>query len=168
MEDNIAQNVRQPYVVRTISSRHTQCCRKMVMQNLQDFRKTKQCVVQFPHCSLAVIVQFSAVVVRFAAFLQQPCRKQTVISRWSVGFRKTNALVTNYNVSRTNTCVSCSSIATALRVFQLSCVLQKTHKNPKENEPVKNLVLDVVAILRCGLQHLEAAARNPEMFNDRA
>ena len=40
-------------------------------------------------------------------------------------------------------CVPCSSLAEALRALQLSCVLQKSHKNRKENEHVENLVFDV-------------------------
>ena len=71
--------IRQPYDVRTISSRHTQGCRKTVMQNLQDCRKTKRYVVRFPHCSGVGIVRVSIVVVRFAAFLRQPAIKPTVI-----------------------------------------------------------------------------------------
>ena len=42
----------------------------------------------------------------------------------------------------------CSSLATALRVLQLPCVLQKSHKNRKENEHVEYLVFDVAAALR--------------------
>ena len=49
-----SQNVRQPYDVRTIISRHMQGCPKMVMQNLQDCRKTKRYVVRFPLCSRAI------------------------------------------------------------------------------------------------------------------
>ena len=70
--------VRSPYDVRMISSRHMQGCRKTVMQNLQDCRKTKRYVVRSPHCSRAVIVRFSVVVVRFVAFLRQPCDKAQV------------------------------------------------------------------------------------------
>ena len=44
-------------------------------KKIQDCRKTKRYVVRFPHCSRAVIVRFSVVVIRFAAFLQQPCDK---------------------------------------------------------------------------------------------
>ena len=36
----------------------------------------------------------------------------------------------------------------ALHVLQLSCVLQKSNKNHKENEHVENLVFDVAAALR--------------------
>ena len=45
-------------------------------------------------------------------------------------------------------CVPCSSLATTLRVLQLSCVLKKSLKNRKENEHVESLVFDVAAALR--------------------
>ena len=42
---------------------------------MQDFRKTKINVVQYPQCGHASVVQISAVVVRFSEFLRQPCNK---------------------------------------------------------------------------------------------
>ena len=45
-------------------------------------------------------------------------------------------------------CVSCSRLAAALCVLQLSHVFQKTHTNRKENEHVEYLVFDVAAALR--------------------
>ena len=137
-----SQNVRQPYNVLTISSRHMQGRRKTVMQNLQDCHKTKKYVVPFPLCNRAVIVRFSVVVVRFAAFLWQPCYKAhghlaIVLRVW----RNITSVV------RTP-CVSCSSLAAASRVLRLSYVSQKTHTNRKENEHVENLFFDVAAALR--------------------
>ena len=58
----------------TIISRHMQGYHKMVKQNLQDCRKTKRYVVRLPHCSSAVIVGFSAVVVRFLVILAAALR----------------------------------------------------------------------------------------------
>ena len=70
----------------------------------------------------------------------------------------------NYYVSRTNT----------LRALQLSCILQKSHKNHKENEHVENIVFDDAAILffrkavlGCCSQHSAAAARNSEICRRR-
>ena len=44
--------------------------------------------------------------------------------------------------------VSCSSLAAALRVLQLSYVFQKMQTNRKENEHVENLVFDIAVALR--------------------
>ena len=108
-----SQDVRQPYDVRTIISRHMQGCRKTVMQNLQDCRKKKKRYgVRFLHCSRAVIVRFSAVVIRFPTFLRQPCDKAHGYLAVVLRPRKTYAWLANYYVSRTNT----------LRVLQQSCV----------------------------------------------
>ena len=67
------------------------------------------------------------------------------------------------------TCVSCSSLATALCVLRLSYVSQKTQTNRKENEHVENLLRQPcdlafrTAVLRCCSQHREAAVRNQEI-----
>ena len=61
----ITSNVRQPYDVRTIISRQMKGCRKTVMQKLQDCRKT------FNDTSYVS----RTAVVRFAAFLRQPCEQ---------------------------------------------------------------------------------------------
>ena len=47
-----SQTVSQPYDARTISSCHMQGCRKTVMQNLQDCRKTKRYVAVWSLCDL--------------------------------------------------------------------------------------------------------------------
>ena len=66
-------------------------------------------------------------------------------------------------------CVSCSSLATALCALRLSYVFQKTKTNRKENEHVENSLrqpCDLVfrtTVLRCCLQHREAAIRNQEI-----
>ena len=159
-----SQDLRQPYNVRTIISRHMQDSH----ENLQDCRKTKRYIVQFPHCSRAVIVGFSAEVVRFAAFLRQPCDKAhrylAAILPLSCGF-----------------CKTLRDWQTITSVVQTPCVWQQpcscpTHTNRKENENVKNLVFDVGAALRPCFSYgslavlftpRKAAARNPEIFRRR-
>ena len=73
----------------------------------------------------AAIVQIAAIVVRFAAFLRQPCNKAHDYLSVMLGLR------TNMSVVGTP-CVPCISLAAGLRVLQLSCVLQKSHKNREE------------------------------------
>ena len=113
ISQSITQNVRQPYDVRTLTSRHMQGCRKMVMQNLKDCRKTMRYFVQFLHRSRAAIVRFSAVVIRLADFLRQPCNKAHGLAAW----------VANYNVCRTNTLCAlqqyCGSLACLVAVLRL-------------------------------------------------
>ena len=121
-----SQNESQSYDIRTISSCHMQGCRKTVMQNLQDCRKTKRYVVRFPHCSRAVIVRFSVVVVRFAAFLRQPCDKAH--GHLAIVLR----LAKNY-VSHTNTLHvlqhSRGSLACLAAVLRLS---ENAHKSQRK------------------------------------
>ena len=61
--------------------------------------------------------------------------------------RQINGLRTITSVVRTP-CVPCSSLAATLHVLQLSCVLQKSHKNRNENRHVENLVFDIAAALQ--------------------
>ena len=104
-----SQNVGQSSNVRMIISCHLQGCRKTLMQNLQDCRKTKRYVVQFPHCSRAVIV-------RFAVFLRQPCNKAhvhlAVVSR---------PLYDKY-VAGKLLCQSCIHLACLAAVLRQPCV----------------------------------------------
>ena len=122
--------VRHPYDARTISSHRMQGCRKTAMQNLKDCRKKKPYVVRFPHCSRAVIVRFSVDV------SQHSCGslviKRTIIVRQSCGFRKTNAWLAKYYVSRTNTLrvlqQSCGSLACLPAVLRLSEYAHKSQR----------------------------------------
>ena len=117
-------------------------------RRLQDghakFCMTKRYVARFPHCTGAFIdMSILAVVVRFAAFLRQPCDKAY---GYLAAFVRQMHGITITSVVRTP-CMSCSSLATASHVLQLSYVFQKTHTNRKENEHVENLVFDVAAAL---------------------
>ena len=161
-----SQDIRQPYVVRTISSCHMQGCCKTVMQNLQDCRMTKRYIIRFPHCSRAVIVRFSFVVVHFVAFLQQSCDK--AYSYLAIVLRLSKDKCVAGKILHQ----SYEHLACLAAVLRQSYVSQKTHTNRKETEHVENLVSDMRqpcdlvcrrAVLRCSILHLEAAARNAEI-----
>ena len=165
-----SQNVRQPY---DVSSRHMQGCRKTVMQNLQDCRKTKRYVVQFQHCSRAVIVRFSVLVVRFAAFLRQLCDKAQGYLAIVLQLSKDKCLAGEI-LRQSYDHLAC--LAAVLRQPCVSCGCRTSLRKRKQIEKkmnmskIKFLTLrqpyDLVcrrAVLSCSILHLEAAARNAEI-----
>ena len=101
---------------------------KQLYAQLQDSRK----------CGRATIVQTSWAVLRFVAFLLQPCNKTqvpcTVIAWHSCGICGRNAWVRALALVERTPCVSCISLAAVL--WQL-CVLIRSQENRKENDMLK-------------------------------
>ena len=100
------------------------------------------------YCSRATIVQFSAEVVCFAAFLRQPCNKAqgylAVVLRLSL-----DKCVGGYLLHQSYEYLACrqqsfGSLACLAAFFWPPEIAQ----NRKENEHVENLVFDVAAALR--------------------
>ena len=123
----------------------------MVMQNLQDCCKTKRYVVQFR--SRVVIVRFSAVVVRNAAFLRQPCNKAQLscgslaaFVRQMCGWRTIKPVVRALQLS----CGSLECLPAVLHPPEIA-------HNCKENEHVEAFVFeqpcDLVFHKSCGVAH---------------
>ena len=158
--DNFAQNhkerkaaVRCSYDARLRQDGHTKFAR------LSQDNAVRRTVPALQPCGHCVIFSCSHMFRRIlATTLQQSAR----LSCGSLAHfvRQMRGWQTITSVIQTP-CVSCSSLAAALCVLQLSCVLQKMHKNRKENKHVESLVFDVAAALgpcffvrqSCGVAH---------------
>ena len=113
--DNFAQNHTECKATVRCSYDYLTSHARLLQDGHANFARLSQdkCYfVQFPHCSRAAIVRFSAVVLRFPAFVRQPCNREHGYLAAFVRQIKQRVWQTMTSVIRTP-CLPCSSFAAA-------------------------------------------------------